>query len=471
MMTKNKFLTTAILMAAATMAACSDNDGNNDAPDVPAEETISSFVLATSVKDGEQTANVLLTAQSLTDGSVSAVNNGLVNDGATEWVFYGDKYLYALTYNQGNAGTTRSYVLDANGQMRARSAEYKVSRFTTFGIFDKYIISASTGDGLADYADAAGNVPKMLLLTYLDVEAETATASDSRTGKDALMAENYLGNGEYVVISGFEEANGKLYCGLVGMGLSAYGSATEGGKYIRPGYEDLVKAESGGSGGGSYTKGELVGTQYPDECWVAIYDDELLTGRKLLHTDKISYPCGRYRSQYYQTVWAADNGDVYVFSPSYAKTLTDPRQQTSLPAGVVRIKAGSTDFDPNFYIDIEAQSNGCSFLRCWHAGGNRFLLRMYDRPFSESGYVANRLAVLDADTGRLTMVSGLPDAATISDFGKMPFVADGSIYMPVVTSEGYPAIYRIDTATATATRGLEIEVLSSTAVGKLIYQK
>ena len=207
MMTKNKFLTTAILMAAATMAACSDNDGNNDAPDVPAEETISSFVLATSVKDGEQTANVLLTAQSLTDGSVSAVNNGLVNDGATEWVFYGDKYLYALTYNQGNAGTTRSYVLDANGQMRARSAEYKVSRFTTFGIFGKYVISASTGDGLADYADAAGNLPKMLLLTYLDVEAETATASDSRTGKDALMAENYLGNGEYVMISGFEEAN------------------------------------------------------------------------------------------------------------------------------------------------------------------------------------------------------------------------------------------------------------------------
>ena len=79
--------------------------------------------------------------------------------------------------------------------------------------------------------------------------------------------------------------------------------------------------------------------------------------------------------------------------------------------------------------------------------------------------------MLDADTQRLTMVSGLPDAATISDFGKMPYVADGYIYMPVVTSEGYPAIYRIDTATATATRGIEIEVLSSTAVGKLTYKK
>ena len=194
MMMKNNLFTTAILLAATTLAACSDNDNNT--PELPAEEGASAFVLATSVKDGEQTANVLLTAQSLNEGTVSALNNGLVNDGATEWVFYGDKYLYALTYNQGNAGTTRSYVLGDDGQMRARSAEYKVSRFTTFGIFGKYILSASTGDGLTDYADAAGNAPKMLLLTYLDVEADTATSSDSRPDKQLLRPENYRGKVE-----------------------------------------------------------------------------------------------------------------------------------------------------------------------------------------------------------------------------------------------------------------------------------
>ena len=37
-------------------------------------------------------------------------------------------------------------------------------------------------------------------------------------------------------------------------------------------------------------------------------------------TDKIGYACGRMRSQYYQTIWAADNGDVYVFSPGYGRT-------------------------------------------------------------------------------------------------------------------------------------------------------
>ena len=459
-------------MIAVSLAACSDNndsvgDVTPDNPETPEVTTgAEAFALATSVTDSDKTANVLLTSQELGNGSVSPINNGLVNDGATEWVFYGDKYLYALTYNQGNAGTTRSYVLNSDGQMKARSAEYKVTRFTSFGKYGDYILSASTGDGLADYADANGNLPKMFLLTYLDVKNETATQSDSKNTAN-YMSENLFGNGEYAMLSGFLESNGKLYSAAIGMGLSPYGSAIDGGKYILPGNEDLVKQESGGTGSGAYVKGELQGTQYPDECWVAIFDNEKLEGKKLIKTDKISYACGRYRSQYYQSIWAADNGDIYVFSPSYAKTLTDARQQTKLDAGVVRIKAGATDFDPNYYYSLEAQSGGKSFLRCWHAGGNYFLLRMYDRPFSEKGYVATELAIFNGDTGKLTFVSGLPATDKITDLGKMPYVEDGYIYMPVMTSDSYPAIYKIDPATATATKGLSVKVTTVTAVGKM----
>ena len=91
-------------------------------------------------------------------------------------------------------------------------------------------------------------------------------------------------------------------------------------------------------------------------------------------------------------IWAAGNGDIYVFSPSYAKTMTDPRQQTNLPAGVVRIPNGSEDFD-DYYCNLEEQSNGNSFLRSWHITEDYFLLLMYDRPFSQTGYTANQLAV------------------------------------------------------------------------------
>lgn len=89
------------------------------------------------------------------------------------------------------------------------------------------------------------------------------------------------------------------------------------------------------------TKKELQWTQYPNEAWVAIYANEKFENPKLIKTDKISYACGRNRSQYYQTIWTADNGDVYVFSPSYAKTMTAEVQKTTLPAGVVRIKANA----------------------------------------------------------------------------------------------------------------------------------
>lgn len=54
-----------------------------------------------------------------------------------------------------------------------------------------------------------------------------------------------------------------------------------GGQWILPGNEDLVKTEDGGSNSSSYKKGELQWTQYPNECMVAIFDDETLTTKKL----------------------------------------------------------------------------------------------------------------------------------------------------------------------------------------------
>jgi hypothetical protein len=458
----------ATALLALSLTACSDSDepnkgnGNTDT-----DTTASAFIFATSVQDGDKTANVLLSGSDLDGSVISPINNGLVNDGATEWVYFNNKYLYALTYNQQNAGTTRSYVLDSDNQMVARSAEYKVSRFSSYGTFGKYIITASTGSGLSEYADAEGNLPKMFLLSYLDVEGETCISSDSKANKDNLMSENFLGTGEYVTLSGFLEANSKLYSAVIPMGLSPYGTGIDGGKYILAGNEDLVKTESGGTNSGAYVKGELQGTQYPNQCSVAIFDDEQLNGKRIITTDKISYACGRYKSQYYQTIRQADNGDIYVFSPSFAKTLTDARQQTTLDAGVVRIKKGATEFDANYYYNIEKLSNGRTFQRCLNAGGSCFLLTMYSTALTSNQQVANQLAIFNGETGKFTYVTGLPAQDTISDFSKTVYAANGYCYIAVMTSTGYPTIYKIDTATGVATAGTQLQVATVTALGVL----
>lgn len=471
---KRNFLFISLLAtatAAMTFTSCSKdepiNNGENSGNGA-GTTAVSHYVIAASVTASGNTTNVLLTAETLDEGTISTVKNGLVNDGATQWVYYNNQYLYGLSYNQGNAGITTSFYLDNNGTPKKRNGEFAVRRFTTYGTYGKYVMTTSTGDGPTEWNDANGYTPKSFLISYLNTEMDTYATND--TQNKAYLSENFLGNGEYVTLAGLLEQDGKLFTAAVPMGLSQYGTKYENGKWILPGNKDLVKTESGGSGSGAYNKDELQWTQYPNECWVAIFTDQTLTDKKLIRTDKISYACGRYKSQYYQMIWAAGNGDIYVFSPSYAKTMSDSRQQTTLPAGVVRIPAGTEDFD-DYYCNLEVLSGGNSFLRSWPVTEDYFLLLMYDRPLTESGFTANRLAIFKAEDQRLTYVSGLPSTDLISGFGGTPYIENDKAYITVTTTEGYPAIYKIDPATATATKGLTVEATQLSAVGKLDIQK
>lgn len=449
------------VIPALALCGCTEND-NPDSP-LTGVDGEGKFVFATTIQGTNGVAYDLITGESLDDGELTTVNNGLVNPGATQWVFH-NNYLYALAYNQGNAGTTRSYILGNDGQMHARDIEYSISRFSSYGTYNDDIITMSTGDGPKSLADKQGFLPKTLLITYLNVVNETSRSNNTSTG--AYSMENFLGNGEYVTLAGAEQSGSKLYCGAVPMGLSQYGVAYEDRKWVRPGYEHLVHEEAGGSGSGTYKAGELVGTQYPDECWIAIYDNENMTNPTLIKTNKISSPCGRFKSQYYQTVWAAENGDIYVFSSSYAKTMTDPGQKTTLPAGVCRIPAGTSEFD-DYYCNIEAQTPGGnrSFMRCWPAGGNSFLMIMYDRPLTEKNPAATELAIFDASSKKLTYVSGLPQ--NISSIGKTVYVQNGNVYIPINVENEEPAVYAINTTTANAIKGVSIKATEINGFGYL----
>lgn len=459
-----RLLTKNLLFAAAAamvFASCSSDDDNGAV--TPPANDVKPYVIAATVTMSNNSTPVLLTAFSLDEGVVSPVNQGTVTDAASYWVFHGTDYLYGLAYNQGNAGLTRSFVMGDDYSIIARDKEYAVNRFTTYGIYDKYIITTSTGNGSAEWADANGYIPKMFLVSYLNTEAETYR---SNVAEKKYLAENFLGNGEYVTLAGFQQRGKQLFAAAVPMGLSQYGAAADNGKWVK--YPDLVKTEDGGSNSSSYKKGELQWTQYPDECHIVIFDDETLSSKKIITTDRISYACGRNKSQYYQMIWATENGDIYVLSPSYAKTMADSRQRTTLPAGAVRIKAGADDFDSSYYVNIEALSGGRSFLRSWYVGNGHMLLQMYDAPFTPGGKAptALSLAILDVNEGTLEFVEGLPE--TLSAFGKAPFMEKGFAYMPVTTTDGYPAIYRIDPSTATAAKGAVIEVTSLDGVGKLL---
>jgi hypothetical protein len=422
----------------------------------------STFVISATV--GE--ANYLLTTDNLTEGSLTTVGAGKETNLGTFWVYHQDKYLFRLVYNQGNNSVSSSYELNSQGRIADRDGMYEIRRFTTYGIHGNSLITTSTGALAGSHAETIsgnGYIPRGFLINDINMDTETiGTITGER------WSENYLGNGEFVTLAGILEVNGKIYTAPIPMGMSHYGVVVYADKIK---YPDLVKTESGGAGSSSFTPGELQWTQYPNEAWVAIYNDKNFNSPTLLKTDKISYASGRSASQYYQMIWAADNGDVYVFSPGYAKAMVDERQQTVLPAGVVRIKAGASDFDPSYYVNIEAQSGGVGFLRSWHISDDYFLLLMYDKPFSQAGFVATRLAVFKGETGKLTYITGLPPHETIASFGNTPYFENGKVYMPLLVTGQDPAVYIIDSTTATAVKGISVKADAITSVGKLTYQQ
>lgn len=456
-MNKEKWLLPVMICVGLTgvFSSCEENNGLSG---TSGDGSTSSYVISASDE-----ANYLLKSSSITEGMISLANDGLITENGTQWVFYGDRYLYRLTYNQGNAGLSSSYMMDSRGNIVERDNAYEIKRFTTYGIYKDYLMTGSVGDMGKNLADKHGYLPKGFQFSYLDVFKETHT-----TNSDVILAENYLGNGEYVTLAGILQVGDKIYTAPIPMGLSQYGVVANDSSYVV--YPELVKQTDGGSGSSSYSKGELQWTQYPDEAWIAIYDNEKMQNPKLIRTDRISYACGRMKSQYYQTIWQADNGDVYVFSPSYAKTMTADVQKTTLDAGVVRIKAGTEEFDEDYYFNIEEASGGKSFMRCWHLSDDYFLLVMYDRPLTESGFAAKELAIFKGEDKLFNMVKGLPDPSVITDFGKNVYTENGKAYIAVSTSDGHPAIYSIEPSTAIATRGLVVDAATSVgAVGRLSY--
>ena len=349
-------------------------------------------------------------------------------------MFYKDKFLFNLQYNDGNAGTGSSFRLNANGQIEKARA-YTFNRITTYGIWGDNVITASTNDGTVE-KDSEGNFAKYLQFNYLN-------AYTGQTTTGTHIAENFLGNGEIVSFAGFVEANGKLYTSVVPMGMSHYGVNTFP-ELITD--RELITTTTGGQGSGSYTPGQI---------------------------DKIGFACGRMRSQYYQTIWAADNGDIYVFSPGYGRTATSSDELKKvtgqLPAGVVRIKAGESRFDAGYYVNLEEQGTEHPMFRCWHITEDYFLLQMYsDGTMSGKSAPVKELAIFKGEEGVLTtLTEGLPEQSAISSFG-IPFCEGGYAYMPVVTTDGSrPALYKIDPKSASAVKGLEIVADGVNAVGKL----
>lgn len=436
------------MLCALVVTACSEE--NHSIGGSGGDGSQSKYIVAGTSSE----ATYLLATDRLDAGEVSIVGHGLEVDNSTAFLFYKEKYAYRLVYNQGNAGITTSYQLDANGELTERNIRHEIqNRFTTYGMYGNYIITAASG--AINPTSSVNNIPPYGI-TFTMINAEDQTLSTQ-----TVVSENLLGTGEYCTISGIVASGDKIYSGVVPEGFSVYGVQNAGDQLT----EEARKLIN--------TEGGIAGTIHPNSVWVAIYNGTNFDTPKIIKDDRISYATSRFKSQFYPTIDKDEEGNVYVFSASHATTQSGI-QKTNRPSGVIRIKAGTEAFDPDYYVNLEDPAMaGRAMYKVWHIKGDYFLMQMYKDVTDDKSWKTNthRLGIFKAGEKRFTWIEGLPEPDHIGSLSKNAYINDGLAHMAVTTTTAgsKPTIYVIDPETATASKGLVVTSDGISAVGKLTY--
>lgn len=342
------------------------------------------------------------------------------------WSF-GQNTAVGLAYKGQNPGIGVSY--KRNADKLEKITDFQVpSRFTTYGFFDKYFVVNVGGQTLAGQQIDGKDRNDGATFTFHNVSDYTVA---TRTTIGTLEITKDLGknNKEIASFSGIlDRGNGEFLSSMI--------------------YSERNQARPGsGSSTADITK--------LDSIWVAAFDKNMNL-KRIYKSDKLGYSSGRFRSQYISQLGKADNGDVYVFSGHFEKGSTKP-------AGALLIKKDATEFDKDYFFNIEALSEGYRFRSVFHITGAKFLLEFYNNKEFYNEKIptlspAAKYAIVDAAAKTLTWVTGLPDPANItSTVGVIAMGYKGKCYLPVAEKNNDAAIYVIDPTTAQAKKGLVVK--------------
>lgn len=153
-----------------------------------------------------------------------------------------------------------------------------------------------------------------------------------------------------------------------------------------------------------------------------------------------------------------ESGDLYSFSSG--ATMAGFSPASTKPSGILRIPAGSTDFDPDYFFDVEAATGGEKLFWMDYVGGDKAIARLLTHDdgtaweaFARSEF-NQRLVILDLVAQTVTPVADVPLHA--KRYTSPVTVEDGKVLVSIETAtEAH--VYEVDIETATATQGADIE--------------
>jgi hypothetical protein len=374
-------------------------DDDNDSSSEDADAT-NYFV---GIEYGSDGADYLCTAESLSEGTVSPVGNGYEQ---LAWA----SYIQGINQVFSNASSTiTSYAKDEDGILTEGS-----SLTTSLGVYAYDVVDESTLVMIGSPWFSTGS--KEIYLIDTDVMSITTTIETS------------LGD------------TTNTTTGVTGISIPL--SAKVVGDYLFISY---------------YLFDEDGLIVYENEAKVAVYSYPDLVFQKTIYDDRVS-DIGRYYSEY--GMLEDENGDIYTMSSSSFACGFYP--VPTVNSGILRINAGETDFDDDYYIDFETLSDGGKLNDIYYAENGKAVVRYLTddssswstySPYSEDPIL--KFGIVDLYNETFTELSG--DMELSGGGWNGVALAEGSTVYVGVSNDSYSGIYVIDTDNATVTEGADVD--------------
>lgn len=410
-----KKISTFLCVALAfSLSSCDKDDtlGTEDFQEYTPKGLVKYIVTATPIGT-TGIADYLLETDNIGSGTISTRGNGMEQDGSYRYYLQHKGRFFSLLYGQGNPGEVTTYRLKQDGKL----VKTRFFQTETVQVFT--------------------NVKDELLLMKIP---RSGNEMSSFYRLDALNSR----------VAGEKQVN---IVKLAANGERAHFTwATQVGDKVFAPYMSIKGC-----------CGDAFGTAYPDSSWVAVFSYPDLNLGKVIRDNRTSYIGAYFNSG----LAVAEKGDVYAFSPAAATN--GGNVTTKNPSAIIKIPAGTTEFDKNYFFNVQEKSGGYHINSQLYLGNNKMLLIMYAKPGAVSGNL--KMAMADVSTQSFEWVKGAPEEIngisslynnnTLSDDGKTGYIG--------INTPAGSWVYKIDVATATAAPGLKVEGGKITAITKMIY--
>lgn len=399
-----------LAIASAITIGFTSCDSEDPEPGPVMPEAGSKYIIASTPLASDGVADYLLTAESLTEGTVSTVGNGIEQDGTYRYYVTHKNKFFSMLYGQGNPGAVTTYELSSEGLLEKLS-DFQSETVQAFGPMNDDIVMAKISRSATD---PVGSWYR-LNADQLEIVAE---------GK--WNQEDIANNGERAFFTWVTQVGDKIFAPYFSMKACCNDS---------------------------------FGTNYPDSAWIAVFDYPSMELNKVIKDDRTSF-IGRY---FLSGIEVDEQGDTYAFSASVANS--NGEMTSTLPSAFTRIKAGTLEFDQSYYFNVQELADDYYITAKTYAGNGKFIVTMNKEKGAYT--TGNRFGIADVYNKTFTWVTGTPAEAeivnvTINNYSE----GDGLAYIGITTETG-SWVYEFNANTATAKEGLTVEGGVITAISKL----